>query len=162
MGVKGRLGPATGTDRPPPETGPWHIRVFSLIDLEGVRSISPGLEPTAATVLPGPNPEVTVSYVLKRPWIPGRPWSVAFRTEPPGAAVPPMVLIAHPRAVPLSVHDGQVVARFASGRDGDQIPIRTPMNLARHNARVFPDPSVELDAQIPVRLRHPETGATRV
>ncbi len=142
--------------------GPWHIRVYSLIDLDGVRSISPGLEPTAATALPGPNPEVTVSYNLKRPWIPGLPWSVAFRTEPPGSAVPPMVLVTHPRAVPLSVDDGQIVARFPSGRDGASFPIRAPLNSSRPNARVFPDPNVEPDALIPIRLRHPETGATRV
>ena len=53
-----------------------------MINGDGVRSISPGLEPTAATILPGPNPEVTVSYVLKRPWFPGLPWWVTFRTEP--------------------------------------------------------------------------------
>ena len=81
--LDGRVCP-TGSD-----DGPWHIRVYSIVDLDGVRSISPGLEPTAATVLPGPHPEVTVSYVLKRPWIPGLPWSVSFRTDPPGTAIPP-------------------------------------------------------------------------
>ena len=91
-----------------------------MIDLDGSRSISPGLEPSAATILPGPNPEVTVSYVLKRPWLPGLPWSVAFRTEPASSVVPPMVLVAHERAVPLSVDDGQIVARFPAGRDGAQ------------------------------------------
>jgi hypothetical protein len=144
------------------ETGPWHIRVYSIIDLDGVRSISPGLEPTAATVLPGPHPEVTVSYVLKRPWIPGLPWSVGFRTEPAGKAVPAMVLVAHPRAVPLSVDDGQIIARFPDARDGARFPIRIPVSLSRHNTRVFPDPSVEPDALVPIRLRHPESGATRV
>ena len=104
------------------DVGPWHIRVYSVIDLDGSRSISPGLEPSAATILPGPNPEVTVSYVLKRPWLPGLPWSVAFRTEPPSSVVPPMVLVAHHRAVPLSVDDGQIVARFPAGRDGSPVP----------------------------------------
>ena len=139
-----RLVPALGS--PQIDTGPWHIRVYSITDLDGVRSISPGLEPTAATVLPGPHPEVTVSYVLKRPWIPGLPWSVSFRTEPPGTAVPPMVLVAHQRVVPLSVDDGQIVARFPSGSDGSHFPVRIPANLPRHNARVFPDPNVEPDA----------------
>ena len=111
-----RSGPDTGDDSTRSENGAWNIRVYSVIDLDGVRSISPGLEPTAAMVLPGPNPEVTVSYALKRPWLPGLPWSVAFRTEPPGAAVPPMVLVAHPRAVPLAVDDGQIVARFPRPR----------------------------------------------
>ena len=45
------------------DAGPWHIRVYSVTNGDGVRSISPGLEPTAATILPGPNPEITVSYV---------------------------------------------------------------------------------------------------
>ncbi len=156
------LTPVVGPGSPQIDGGPWHIRVFSIVDLDGVRSISPGLDPTAATVLPGPHPEVTVSYVLKRPWIPGLPWSVSFRTEPPGTAVPPMVLVAHQRVVPLSVDDGQIVARFPSGSDGTQFPVRIPPNLPRHNARVFPDPNVEPNDLIPIRLRHPETGATRV
>src|SRR5262249_54536631 len=86
----------------------WHIRLFIVIALDGVRPISPGIEPSAATVLASSHPEVTVIYSLKRPWLPGFPWSVVFRTEPAGAAVPPMVLVAHPRAVPLSVDDGQI------------------------------------------------------
>jgi len=146
----------------PYDAGPWHIRVYSVIDLDGVRSISPGLESTAATLLASPHPEVTVSYALKRPWLPGFPWSVGFRTEPPGAAVPPMVLVAHPRAVPLSVDDGQIVAHFPSGRDGAYFPIRTPFKLSQYGTRVFPDPNVEPDSLVPIRLRHPETGATRI
>ena len=108
---------------------------------------------------PGRIPEVTVSYVLKRPWLPGLPWSVVFRTEPPGSVVPPMVLVAHHRAVPLSVDDGQIVAHFPAGRDGAQFRIRTPLNLSQHGIRVFPDPNVEPDALIPIRLRHPESGS---
>ena len=129
---------ATGSESPGRDNGPWYIRVFSVLNLDGVRSISPGLEPTAATVLPGPHPEVTVSYVLKRPWIPGLPWSLSFRTDPPGTAIPPMVLVAHQRVVPLSVDDGQIVARFPSGGDGAAFPVRIPPKLPRQHARVFP------------------------
>jgi hypothetical protein len=145
-----------------PIARPWHIRIYSVVDLDGVRSISPGLEPTAATVVPGTNPEVTISYVLRRPWIPGLAWTLAFRTEPAGCAVPPMVLVTHPRAVPLSVDDGQIVARFPSAGDGSQFPVRVPLRSSLPNARVFPDPDIEPDKLIPIRLRHPEIGAPRV
>jgi hypothetical protein len=144
------------------ESGPWHIQVYSIAELDGITSISPGLDPTASTTLPGPHPEVTVSYALKRPWLPLLPWSVTFRTEPPGTAVPPMVLVAHRRTVPLSVDDGQIVARFPAGRDGAVYPVRPPVNLSQYGARVFPDPSAPPDAVTPIRLRHPETGTTRV
>jgi hypothetical protein len=153
---------ASSSDPRAVDVGPWHIRVYSVIELDGSRAISPGLEPSAATILPGPNPEVTVSYMLKRPWLPGLPWSVVFRTEPPGSAVPPMVLVAHHRAVPLSVDDGQILAHFPAGRDGAQIRIRTPLRLSQYGTRVFPDPNVEPDALVPIRLRHPESGTTRV
>ena len=93
-----------------------------MIELDGSTAISPGLEPSAATVLPGPNPEVTVSYLLKRPWLPGLPWSVTFQTEPPSSAVPAMVMVAHPRTIPLSVDDGQIVAHFPSSRDRVAVP----------------------------------------
>jgi hypothetical protein len=144
------------------ESGPWHIRVYSLVEREGTTAFSPGIEASAATVLPGPHPEVTVSYVLKRPWVPGLPWSVTFRTEPPGSAIPPMVLVAHPRAIPLSVDDGQIVTRFPNSQDKAHFSIRTRVNLASHGIRAFPDPAVRPDALVPIRLRHPETGATRV
>ena len=127
-----------------------------------VRSL-PGLEPTAATVLPGPNPEVTVSYVLKRPWFPGFPWSVTFRTDPPGAPVPPMVLVAHPRAVPLSVDDGQIVAHFPAGRDGARLPDPYVCQISPSMAFASsPTPTSNRSLIVPIRLRHPETGATRV
>ena len=114
-------------------------------------------------VLPGPNPEVTVSYALKRPWLPGLPWSVAFRTEPPGATVPSHGLGRTPtRRSPSAVDDGQIVARFPRGRDGAHFPIHTRIKLSQHGTRVFPDPILELDALTPIRLRHPESGATRV
>jgi len=157
-----RLGSEPGNLPTPPDAGPWHIRVYSLAVLDGVRSISPGLEPTAATVLPGPNPEVTVSYVLKRPRFPGFPWSVTFQTDPPGTPVPAMVLVAHPRAVPLSVDDGQIVARFPAGPAATRYPVRTAVNLAKHGVRAFPDPQIEPALIVPVRLQHPENGATRV
>jgi hypothetical protein len=146
----------------PKAVGPWHIRVYSIFTADGVRSISPGLEPTATTILPGPNPEITVSYVLKRPWLPGLPWSVTFRTEPAGKSVPRMVLVAHPRAVPLSVDDGQIVANFPPARDGAQLRIRPSVKLSVHGSRIFVDPNVEPDALAPIRLCHPETGTTRV
>jgi hypothetical protein len=144
------------------ESGPWHIRAYSIAELDGITSVSPGLDPTASTTVPGPHPEVTVSYVLKRPWLPFVPWSVTFRTEPPGTAVPPMVLVAHPRTVPLSVEDGHIVARFPAGRDGACFPIRPSVKLSHHGARIFPDPSAPPDCVTPIRLRHPETGTTRV
>ena len=120
------------------------------------------MEPSAATILPGPNPEVTVSYTLRRPWVPVLPWSVVFRTTPPGSTVPPMVLVAHQRAVPLSVHDGEIVARFPAGRDRSQFRVRTSLNLSQYGVRVFPDPHVQPDALVPIRLRHPEGGSERV
>ena len=144
------------------DAGPWHIRVYSLANVDGIRSISPGLEPTAATVLPGPNPEVTVSYVLKRPRFPGFPWSITFQTDPPGTPVPAMVLVAHPRAVPLSVDDGQIVAHFPAGPAATRHSIRTAVNLAKYCVRAFADPEVEPALITPIRLRHPETGTTRV
>ena len=106
--------------------------------------------------------QVTLSYVLKRPWLPGLPWSVTFRTEPPGSTLPPMVVVAHPRTVPLSADDGQIIARLPDVRDGEPFPLRIAWNFSRLCVRAFPDPSVEPAGQIPIRLRHPETGSTPV
>ena len=93
---------------PSPRSDHWYISAFSLAEIDGATLISPGLEPGATTSVPGPHPQITVSYTLKRPWLPTRPWLLTLRTEPAGAAVPPMVLVANPRAVPLSADDGEI------------------------------------------------------
>ncbi|WZO96935.1 hypothetical protein EP7_003943 [Isosphaeraceae bacterium EP7] len=141
--------------------GPWHLAVFSLMSSDGERLVSPGLEPTARTIVPGPNPEVTVSYTLRKGGFPGRPWSLLFRTDPAGSTIPPTAIVAHPRTIPLSVDDGEIVARLPATRDGASFPIPTTIDLARHLARVFPDPAADPESQAPIRLRHPDAGQTR-
>ncbi len=140
----------------------WHVRVFSREDAEDGPRFSPGAEPTAATVAPGPNPEITVSYRWKRPWLPGRPWTLAVRTDPPGAETPPLVVVANPRAVPIGVDDGEVVARFPASRDGAALAVPADPRLAEDRLRAFVDPSRDPDSLPPVRIRHPETGRPRV
>jgi hypothetical protein len=140
----------------------WHVTVYSISGIDGVSMISAGLEPTATIALAGPHPEVTVTYHLKKAWFPGRPWSLTVRTEPAGAVIPPMVLVANQRAIPLSAEDGEIVARLPAARDGICHAIQTPINLARCGVRAFADPTVELGSYSPIRVRHPETGATRV
>lgn len=153
----GAIGPLTS-----PDADSWHIRVFSVVESEGGRALSPGLEPSAATILPAPRPAVTVSYTLKRPWLPGAPWSLTFRTDPADAITPPLVVVAHPRAVPLSVDDGQIVARLPAARNGTRVPIIRSFRLDGHGVRVFPDPNVPPDSLRPIRFHHPETGSTRI
>lgn len=144
------------------QEGPWHIRVYSTAQVAGETLTSPGLDLTARIVVPGPHPEVTVSYDFRRPSFPGRPWSLTFRTEPAGAEIPPTALVTHPRTVPLSVDDGQIVAQFPAARDGSTFPIQSKVDFTRHRARIFADPHVQPDSLPPIRLRHPENGTTRV
>jgi hypothetical protein len=145
-----------------PQVGPWHLAVFSVAIVDGLRLTSPGLEPTARTVVPGPNPEVTVAYSLRRPGLPGRSWAIMFGTDPPGSPIPPTALVAHPRTVPLSPDDGEIVERFPACRDGATFPVRPRLDLARHSTRLFVDPSADPAGMPPIRLRHPESVGTRV
>lgn len=137
--------------------GSWHVRIWGVED----HSLSPGIAESAATTLPGLDAEVVVSYAVRRPLLPFQPWSLTLRTDPPGASLPPMVVVEHPRAVPLSVDDGRIVARVPSAGDGVHVPIpgrrRDALGL-----RLFVDPTASPDGLIPIRFRHPETGATRV
>ncbi len=148
----------------PPSSGegPWHIRVYSVAPVDDERVVSAGLDPTAATIVPGPHPEVTVTYTLRRPAFPGRPWSLTIQTEPAGAAIPPTALVSHPRTVPLSVDAGEIVAQFPTARDGATFTLPGKLDLAKHRARIFADPHVAPDSLPPIRLRHPQTDATRV
>jgi hypothetical protein len=147
---------------PPSIPGPWHLAVFSVSRVQGEVVVSPGLDPSARTVVPGPNPEVTVSYTLRKPGFPGRAWSVSFRTEPVGAPIPPTALVTHPRTVPLSADDGEIIARFPAARDGASFAIAGTVDLSRQRARIFADPRSDPDGLPPIRLRHPEGVATRV
>jgi len=140
----------------------WRVRVYGVADADGATHLSPGIEPTAETIVPGPHPEITIDYQLKRPWIPGRPWTLALRTEPPGEAIPPLVVVANARAVPLSAEDGEVVARVPAARDGSTHPIPADPRLQTPGVRAFVDPAGDPDLLPPVRLRHPEAGGTRV
>jgi hypothetical protein len=142
--------------------GPWHVAVYALSMADGQPVTSPGTEPTARTVVPGPNPEVTVSYAFRRGRLTGRKASVTFRTEPPGSPIPPTVLVTHSRTVPLSADDGTLVAEFPASQDGATFPLPSGVNLSRSRARIFADPRAEPDGLPPIRLRHPEAGATRV
>ena len=144
------------------QVGPWHLAVFSVAIVEGHRLVSPGLEPTARTVVPGPNPEVTVAYSLRRPNLPGRSWAISFKTDPPGSAIPPTALVVHPRTVPLSPDDGAIVERFPACRDGATFPVRPRLDLARQSARLFVDPGADPTGMPPIRLRHPDSVGTRV
>lgn len=147
---------------PPGETGPWHVAVYALATVDGQPVTSPGVDPTARTVVAGSNSEVTVSYTFRRARLTRRRLSLTFQTEPPGAAVPPTVLVAHPRTVPLSADDGTIVADFPAAQDGSTFPIPPGLNLSRSRARVFADPRADPDGRPPILLRHPESGATRV
>jgi hypothetical protein len=142
--------------------GPWHLSVFSVATVQGERVVSPGLDPTSRTIVPGPNPEVTVSYTLRRPGFPGRAWSLTFRTDPVGSTIPPTALVAHPRTVPLSADDGEIVVRFPAATDGETFTIPPTVDLTRQRVRIFADPHADPDGLPPIRLRHPEGGATRV
>ncbi|MDG3003586.1 hypothetical protein [Paludisphaera mucosa] len=154
----------------PPEAEPsgglrsthWHVRVYAQDEADGALLHSPGSEPSAETVVPGPHPEITVAYQWKRPWFPGRPWTLAVRTEPAGSETPPMVVVANSRAVPVSVEDGEVIARIPAGRDGASHAIAPDPRLTEEGVRAFLDPSRDPDATPPIRIRHPETGRARV
>jgi hypothetical protein len=140
----------------------WHVSVYSVAEVDGDVLVSAGLEQTATIAVPGPHPEVTVSYQLRRPWFPGRQVSIVLHAEPRGSMVPPMVLVANPRAIPLSAEDGEIVARLPLSLDGATYPIPDPSKIARGGVRAFPDPTADPSTCPPIRIRHPDTGQTRL
>jgi len=145
----------------PGNPGPWHVAVYALATVDGRPVTSPGQEPSARTVVPGPHPEVTVSYTFRRRRLTGRRASISFRTVPGGAEIPPTVLVTHPRTVPLSADDGTIVAEFPAARDGATFPLPAGVDVRRVPARVFADPRVEPENLPPILMRHPEVDAAR-
>jgi hypothetical protein len=154
---------------PADQPGPWHLAVRSVVEVEGRATVSEGREPTSRLVLAAPSPVVQVSYQIHRPRFPGRSWRVSFRTDPPGQEVPPTTLVAHPRTVPLSADDGEVIDHFPATRDGASFRVRSraSQHLAQFSrgearARVFADPRTDPATAPVIRIRHPGSEATRV
>ena len=149
-------------DLPEVGAGPTEIVVFGMAERDGTVFHSPGLEPSARARIPGPLAEIAVSYTIRRPRIPGRPWSILLRTEPPRAPLPPLVLVGHPRTVPLNAEDGEVLEHLPSCRGGDQFRIRPKRSAPEVRLRLFLDPSTPPDQLSPVRLKHPEVESARL
>jgi tetratricopeptide (TPR) repeat protein len=149
-------------DLPRSQAGPWHIRIYGLTLIDGGLATSPGLDPTAHTQISGPLAEVTLSYSIRRPRLPGRPWTITYHTNPPDSPIPPTILVHNTRTVPLGVDDGEVIERFPASRDGVAFTVRPRKGLSSSNLRIFADPATPPDEQLPLRFRHPESERTRV
>lgn len=147
---------------PAGQTGPWHIRIYGLTVIDGGLATSPGLDPTSHTQIIGPSTEVTLSYSIHRSRFPGRSWSIEFHTDPPNSPIPPTILIANPRAVPVGPDDGKVVERFPECTDGTTFPLHNIKGFQRMHLRIFADPAIAPERRTPVRWRHPEAECTRV
>ncbi|MFO0889391.1 MAG: hypothetical protein U0790_09660 [Isosphaeraceae bacterium] len=65
--------PSSPDSEPGPNQGHWYVRAYSISDSNGDLLISPGLDPTASTSVPGPHPEVEVSYALSARGCPAGP-----------------------------------------------------------------------------------------
>ncbi|MGE3818172.1 MAG: hypothetical protein AB7I30_01940 [Isosphaeraceae bacterium] len=142
--------------------GPWHAAVYARSHLHDRTITSSGAEPTSKLVLAGPNQESTVTYTFRRKGWTRRRWSVLFRATPSGTRIPPTVLVTHPRAVPLSPDDGEIVARFPATREGARMDVPRGLNLSRGFARIFLDPAIPPADLAHVLLRHPDGNAARL
>jgi hypothetical protein len=83
------------------------------------------------------------------------------RRAPARCLDPATALVTHPRTVPLSVDDGEVVAHFPEARDGATSPIEAKLYPSRRRAWIFADPRAEPDRLMPICLRHSEAEAPR-
>lgn len=147
---------------PQEEARPWHVVVLVCRVHEGRQMVSPGMEFGCRVQVSGQPSEVEVSYTLTPPSLLRRAWSIAFRTDPPGLPIPPLVVVAHPRTIPVSHDDGDVMARLPAGQDRDQHQFRARRSLAKGGIRVFADPRADSNSVCPIRLRHPDAEAPRV
>ncbi len=137
--------------------GPWHIVVYAATVIDGRPIASPGREPSARTIVAGGSDDVSLAYHFRRGRLTGRKPAIVFQTEPAGGSIPPTVLVAHPRMVPLTVEDGEVVASFPSTQDGALFPLPAAVDLKRSRVRLF-----VADGSSTIRIRHPEPDASRV
>ena len=155
-------------DLPPGVPGPWHLAAFAVHEVDGAEAIAPATHPSARAKFTGYSSEVEFRYDLRAPgWI-GRIvplfgwWTVRFRAEPPGAEIPPTVVVAHARSIPWSAEDGEIVARLPATQDGARLHFRPTKRLGSHRLRVFVDPRADLAGGPPVLVRHPDVEPARI
>jgi hypothetical protein len=119
----------------------WYVVVFTCVNQSGERWCSPGIEPSARGVVPSSNARMILFYELQRPKSGWGLWRIRFSTDPLGAAFGPTLLVARPRVLPLTAHDGSVVARFDESCDGDTRTFRPESRLTGRKLRLFSDAS---------------------
>ncbi len=125
---------------PEGEDAPWHLVVYSCLDIAEERWYSPGIEPGARCLAPSSRSALTVYYSVRPPRL-GGSWDVVVRTEPAGAEIGPTILVARPRVLPLTARDGVVVARFPACRDETTLRFRPATRLHGRKLRLFLDPA---------------------
>jgi len=134
----------------------WYVSVFSQCDLGGEPWTSAGRNPTAKRAVPQPGEEALVYYSVKPGGV-ARPWTLTVRTEPPGATVGPLLLVAQPRILPLTPKDGLTIARFPLVHDGDTLRFEPSTRMDGRKLRLFVDPETKTsDASARVRVILPE------
>ena len=141
---------------PPRADLPWYVSVFSQCELGGETWTSAGRNPSAQCAVPQPGQEALVYYAVKPGGV-ARPWTLTVRTEPAGATVGPLLLVAQPRILPLTPQDGLVIARFPQAHDGDTLKLDPATRLQGRKLRLFADPEARTaGAHARIRLIVPE------
>lgn len=118
----------------------WHVVAYAAIWRGGSLWTSDG-QTARVRVEPLRSGRVVVWYRLVGS-VGGKRWSIRLRTEPPGSAIGPTVLVAAPRLLPLRPTEGQTVARFPAGRDGARYEFEAA-GLASRKIRLFAEGGAE-------------------
>jgi hypothetical protein len=149
-------------DLPSNGSPPWHIQILAMEDNGNEPRYSQGKDPTSRAVLATHSGSVLVKYHIKRRRFPKFGWYLEVETEPAGAEIPPLVVVSHPRTVPLSADDGVVIARLPALRGNTSVRLETSHSPRGHRVRVFIDPSLDPESLPLLRFRHPTAESTRV
>jgi hypothetical protein len=144
------------------ESGPWHVVVYGLAGASDHPITSPGIEPSARTIVPGSHPVVTVSYSIRRHLLGLAGRSVTIWTDPSDEPVPPLVLVVNARTPPVTADDGATIAHFPASGDGARFLLPRWVKLSGLRARLFVDPLEEPEENRPIRIVHPGVEESRV
>ena len=142
----------------------WHATAYQRGGHRGRPARSPrAWSPPRRSRFPAHTPRSPMSYALKRPWLPGRPWSLVVHTEPPGAAIPPH---GPGRQLPGDSPVGRRRRRRrplarVEGRGRPPDPDAASISPDRASVHSSTRPPSRARSP-PIRIRHPESGLARV
>ncbi len=120
--------------------------------------------PRHLDLLDGQAPTLSYQFKPQFRWNPFGPrrWRLALAPRPEGITLPPLVLVGHPRTVPITASEGNRLLQLQAIEGARTLDLPPHIDPDRLKIRLFIDPKVEPDGIPHVEIQHADREPTRI